>query len=87
MFWAIPRPDNRTGLADTMNPESLQTIIDDARERRDAITPATKGEIADAIQTTLDELDIRRPRVRVNAGGAGPASRWPSTRRTKASTC
>ncbi len=59
-----------------MTPENLQTIIDDAWEQRDTITPATKGEIAEAIETTLDELDSGRLRVAEKIDGAWQVRQW-----------
>ncbi len=59
-----------------MSALNLQTIIDDAWEQRDTITPATKGEIADAIETTLDELDSGRLRIAEKIDGAWQVHQW-----------
>ncbi|MEE8516502.1 MAG: 2,3,4,5-tetrahydropyridine-2,6-dicarboxylate N-succinyltransferase [Alphaproteobacteria bacterium] len=59
-----------------MSAPNLQTIINDAWEQRGTITPATKGEIADAIETTLEELDSGRLRVAEKIDGAWQVHQW-----------
>ncbi len=46
-----------------MDKDKLAATIDAAWESRDSVTPATKGETRDAIETALDELDAGRLRV------------------------
>ena len=45
------------------NRAALETAIEAAWEARDAITPETKGEMREAIETTLDALDSGKLRV------------------------
>ena len=43
--------------------EKLAQIIDDAFEKRDTITPKTKGPVRKAVTTALDMLDCGAARV------------------------
>jgi len=55
----------------------LQQIIEKAFEKRDAVTPATKGELRDAVETALDLLDKGLERVAVREkGGAWQVQQW-----------
>ncbi len=46
-----------------MSNAALETAIEAAWDARDTITPATKGEVRDAIETTLNALDSGTLRV------------------------
>ncbi|KKL45836.1 hypothetical protein LCGC14_2351660, partial [marine sediment metagenome] len=46
-----------------MSNAQLETAIEAAWEARDTITPSTRGEQRDAIETTLDALDSGKLRV------------------------
>ncbi len=46
-----------------MSNAALETAIEAAWEARDTITPASKGEARDAIETTLEALDKGTIRV------------------------
>ena len=55
---------------------SLASIIDDAWENRDAISPDTKGEVRDAVETALAELDAGRLRVAEKLAGEWVVHQW-----------
>jgi 2,3,4,5-tetrahydropyridine-2-carboxylate N-succinyltransferase len=59
-----------------MNDASLQEVIDGAWEGRDRLSPATKGEIRDAVEAALDALDTGRKRVAEKAGGEWRVNQW-----------
>ena len=46
-----------------MSHAELAKTIDDAFEKRDGISPATKGAVRDAVETALDLLDRGKARV------------------------
>ncbi len=46
-----------------MSHENLEAIIDEAFERRNEISPKTKGDVREAVQKTLDMLDSGEARV------------------------
>ena len=46
----------------------LAKTIDDAFEKRDDITPATKGAVREAVETALDLLDRGKARVAERGG-------------------
>ena len=46
-----------------MSQAALEKTIDDAFEQRDGISPATKGEMRDAVEAALDLLDRGEARV------------------------
>jgi 2,3,4,5-tetrahydropyridine-2-carboxylate N-succinyltransferase len=51
----------------------LQTLIEKAFEERAKITPATKGDVRDAVEAALDLLDRGKARVAEKLPGAtGP---------------
>ena len=53
----------------------LETLIDKAFEDRAKITPATKGDVRDAVEKALDLLDRGKARVAEKLPGAsGPNS-------------
>jgi 2,3,4,5-tetrahydropyridine-2-carboxylate N-succinyltransferase len=58
-----------------MSHASLAAAIDAAWERRTELSPATKGEARDAVESTLGMLDAGTLRVAERAGeGSGPAA-------------
>jgi len=54
----------------------LASIIDPAWEARDTLSPATKGEVRDAVEAALDGLDSGRFRVAEKRGGAWQVHQW-----------
>jgi 2,3,4,5-tetrahydropyridine-2-carboxylate N-succinyltransferase len=54
----------------------LASIIDTAWDARDTLSPATKGEIRDAVEAALDGLDSGRFRVAEKRGGAWQVHQW-----------
>jgi 2,3,4,5-tetrahydropyridine-2-carboxylate N-succinyltransferase len=59
-----------------MADSSLQSIIETAWDRRESISPATRGETRDAIETALDLLDKGEARVAAKAGGKWVVNQW-----------
>ncbi len=59
-----------------MTPSALETIIDDAWDRRGEVTPATGGELRAAVDAALDELDAGRQRVAEKINGAWRVNQW-----------
>ena len=59
-----------------MRTEELQPIIDAAWEDRDGISPATGGEVRDAIEAALDGLDAGSFRVAEKADGVWRVNQW-----------
>jgi 2,3,4,5-tetrahydropyridine-2,6-dicarboxylate N-succinyltransferase len=59
-----------------MNNAALETAIEAAWEIRDTITPATKGEARDAIETTLTALDSGTLRVAEKQGTDWHVNQW-----------
>jgi 2,3,4,5-tetrahydropyridine-2-carboxylate N-succinyltransferase len=55
---------------------TLQTAIDAAWEIRDQVTPATKGEIRDAVDAALDALDAGQARVATKEPGGWVVHQW-----------
>jgi 2,3,4,5-tetrahydropyridine-2-carboxylate N-succinyltransferase len=57
--------------------KDLQTIIDDAFEKRNDVTPATKGAVREAVDTALDLLDRGKARVAERGpNGAWTVNQW-----------
>jgi 2,3,4,5-tetrahydropyridine-2-carboxylate N-succinyltransferase len=54
----------------------LQTVIDTAWENRDAIGPGTKGEIRQAVDAALAQLDSGALRVAEKIGGDWRVNQW-----------
>lgn len=54
----------------------LQATIDQAWEDRDSISPATKGDVRDAIETALDMLDKGTARVAEKTSGDWVVNQW-----------
>ncbi len=59
-----------------MSLDSLKTIIDDAFERRDEISPQTTGEVRDAVESALDLLDSGEARVAQKQGAEWVINQW-----------
>ena len=60
-----------------MSNADLAKTIDDAFEKRNEVTPATKGAVRDAVDTALDLLDRGKARVAErSANGAWTVNQW-----------
>lgn len=55
---------------------NLQTIIGKAWESRDGVNADTKGEVRDAVEAVLDQLDGGSLRVAEKMGGAWQVNQW-----------
>src|SRR5215469_1198360 len=60
----------------TMDDKSLAATIDAAWEKRDTITPATKGEIRDAVEAAMEGLDRGTYRVAAPEAGQWTTHQW-----------
>ncbi len=59
-----------------MTHDELKTIIDAAYERASEISPTTKGDVRDAVETALDLLDKGELRVAQKIGGSWTVHEW-----------
>ena len=60
-----------------MSHADLAKTIDDAFEKRNDISPATKGPVREAVETALDLLDSGKARVAERGGnGAWTVNQW-----------
>ncbi len=59
-----------------MTPDGLKSVIEAAWEDREAISPATAGEVRDAIEAALDGLDSGELRVAEKSDGAWRVNQW-----------
>lgn len=59
-----------------MSDYDLKTIIDDAFEKRDEISPKSKGTVRDAVEEALDALDAGTARVAEKKGGTWVVNEW-----------
>ncbi len=59
-----------------MNGAALQKIINGAWGARDRLSPASKGEIRDAVEAALDALDAGAARVAEKTGGEWRVNQW-----------
>ena len=59
-----------------MTVTDLQSVIDDAWEKRDGVGPSTKGPIRDAVAEALDLLDAGKARVAEKIGGDWKVNQW-----------
>jgi 2,3,4,5-tetrahydropyridine-2,6-dicarboxylate N-succinyltransferase len=59
-----------------MDRRSLESSIEAAWERRDGVSPATKGEVRDAVEATLEGLDAGKLRVAEKADGKWVTHQW-----------
>ena len=57
-------------------PEHLEKIIDAAWEARDGISPATKGEVREAVEAAFMGLDCGEFRVAEKVGGTWRVNQW-----------
>lgn len=60
----------------THTDSTLEQIIDAAWEARDTVNAATKGEVRDAVEATLDALDSGQLRVAQKIDGAWVVNQW-----------
>jgi 2,3,4,5-tetrahydropyridine-2-carboxylate N-succinyltransferase len=55
----------------------LQPIIEAAWDQRESVSPATRGEVREAVATALDLLDSGKARVAERGGnGAWSVNQW-----------
>jgi 2,3,4,5-tetrahydropyridine-2,6-dicarboxylate N-succinyltransferase len=59
-----------------MNTQSLQTAIEAAWDARDTVTPATKGQVREAVETALNQLDNGQLRVAEKVGADWVVHQW-----------
>ncbi|MFT5540246.1 MAG: 2,3,4,5-tetrahydropyridine-2-carboxylate N-succinyltransferase, partial [Alphaproteobacteria bacterium] len=59
-----------------MATQDLQTVIDEAWENRDNVSPDTEGAVRDAIEAALDALDTGALRVAQKIDGAWTVHQW-----------
>jgi 2,3,4,5-tetrahydropyridine-2-carboxylate N-succinyltransferase len=59
-----------------MNIEQMQAVIDAAWDKRDNISPATKGETRDVVEAALDRLDGGELRVAEKHDGQWITNQW-----------
>ncbi len=59
-----------------MSASQLEAVVNAAWEARDAITPDTKGETRDAVETALNLLDGGEARVAEKKGGEWQVNQW-----------
>jgi 2,3,4,5-tetrahydropyridine-2-carboxylate N-succinyltransferase len=56
--------------------DRLQTVIETAWDQRETISPATRGETREAVETALDLLDGGKLRVAEKTGGTWVVHQW-----------
>ena len=59
-----------------MNDSELQILIDDAWEKREALSPTTRGDIREGVNRALDGLDCGRLRVAEKVAGTWQVHQW-----------
>ena len=59
-----------------MNSSQMQSVIDAAWDQRDAVSPATKGEVRDAVDAALAALDAGSLRVAEKTDGRWQVQQW-----------
>ena len=59
-----------------MSHDQLKSTIEAAFETRDQISPATKGEVRDAVEAALDLMDSGQARVAEKQGGEWVVNQW-----------
>ncbi len=59
-----------------MTTQQLQPVIDAAWEQRDSVNSATRGEIRDAVEATLEQLDGGALRVAAKENGTWTVHQW-----------
>ncbi len=60
----------------SLDPTTLEPVIDAAWEARDGVSPDTKGEVRDAVEATLDALDAGTLRVAERRGADWHVNQW-----------
>jgi 2,3,4,5-tetrahydropyridine-2-carboxylate N-succinyltransferase len=72
------RPDKtRRKNGKLMSPNELEKTIDEAFDKRDGISPATKGAVREAVDASLDLLDTGKARVAQRAAdGKWAVNQW-----------
>jgi 2,3,4,5-tetrahydropyridine-2-carboxylate N-succinyltransferase len=55
---------------------SIARVIESAWDSRDTLSPSTKGEVRDAVDAALEELDSGRARVAEKLGGEWVVHQW-----------
>jgi len=63
-------------VPDAISNDQLQSAIDAAWEARDQVTPATIGEVRDAVEAALDLLDKGAARVAEKIDGTWQVNQW-----------
>ena len=59
-----------------MNDGELQPLIEDAWEKREALSPSTTGKAREAVEAALDALDSGKLRVAEKTGGEWRVHQW-----------
>jgi 2,3,4,5-tetrahydropyridine-2-carboxylate N-succinyltransferase len=59
-----------------MDMKALQSAVDAAWDKRDGLNPATKGEVREAVEATLDALDAGTLRVAEKRDGRWHVNQW-----------
>src|SRR5258707_15236954 len=59
-----------------MNDNDLQHLIDGAWEAREQLSPATRGEVREAVEAALEALDSGRLRVAEKVNGEWRVHQW-----------
>ncbi len=59
-----------------MIPSQMQSVIDAAWDKRDEVSPATKGEVRDAVDAALAALDAGSLRVAQKTNGRWQVQQW-----------
>ncbi len=59
-----------------MSTEALRNVIERAWEERDSVTPRTRGEVRDAVETALDLLDSGEARVAEKGAEGWTVNQW-----------
>ena len=60
----------------SMDQKGLEAAVDAAWEKRDGISPATRGEVRDAVEAALDGLDSGALRVAEKEDGHWVTRQW-----------
>src|SRR5205823_6486547 len=70
-----PAPTNR-GLCNGFPMSDLAKTIDDAFEKRNDVSPATKGPVREAVDAALELLDTGQARVAEKQNGKWQVNQW-----------
>jgi 2,3,4,5-tetrahydropyridine-2-carboxylate N-succinyltransferase len=63
-------------MGQTMSSNELQSVIDAAWEARDQINVGTKGNVRDAVEAALNQMDAGKARVAEKIGGTWTVNQW-----------